>query len=457
MRFSAPPTPTGFQSRSRRNTGLQGVKHHQRTGTHPLLLSSRRKPRRWPLVLRFIKGAVHAAIIVPVMLHGLFTALVVCLDTYVFETVGLPSTIIPSLSIVVGLMLVFRNQTSYNRFWDGRNAVSTTNSCIRNLVRMILTNSYSTNGPLTQEEKEDVERTVRVLIALPFALKNYLRSEWGAWQLGATWDEVLENGAGPIYNPEYASLLPVGLQALEDKGLGLPFELTFFVDSFVKRGVDRGWFHAPGASQMQAQLNTLTDAYGKMETIKLTPIPVAHLIHQKQVLALYGCVLPFAMVDDMGWWTVAVCTLIMFTFYGIEGIASQLEDPFGYDRNDIKMDAIVLDTKTELDVILAEWRKMTAATETVPQTSSSGANSNPTNGAQKKYRHPDIIKCTEPSCYAKTDGGRTRYFDIGLHSFNDHVVRHCEMEKICSLKLSPDTPPHLTTITSNCLLQSTPL
>lgn len=42
-------------------------------------------------------------------------------------------------------------------------------------------------------------------------------------------------------------------------------------------GVERGWFNAPGASQMQAQLNTLTDAYGRMETIKLTPIPVAHL------------------------------------------------------------------------------------------------------------------------------------------------------------------------------------
>lgn len=132
--------------------------------------------------------------------------------------------------------------------------------------------------------------------------------------------------------------------------------------------------------------------YIKQQREKLT----SSRIHQKQVLALYGCVLPFAMVDDMGWWTVAVCTLIMFTFYGIEGIASQLEDPFGYDRNDIKMDAIVLDTKTELDVILAEWRKMTAATETVPQTSSSGANSNPTNGAQKKYRHPDMFVRARP-------------------------------------------------------------
>lgn len=174
-------------------------------------------------------------------------------------------------------MLVFRNQTSYNRFWDGRNAINTVNTCIRNLVRTILTNGYNTNGPLTQAEKEDIERTVRILIAIPFALKNYIRSEWGAWQLGADGNEIRESGVGPIYHPEYASLLPVGLQGLEEEGLGLPFQLTFFVDSFIKRGFDRGWFHAPGASQLQAQLNTLTDAYGKMETIRLTPIPVAHL------------------------------------------------------------------------------------------------------------------------------------------------------------------------------------
>ena len=81
-------------------------------------------------------------------------------------------------------------------------------------------------------------------------------------------------------------------------------------------------------------------------------------IHQKQVLALFGCVLPFAMVDDMGWWAVPIVTLVIFTLYGIEGIGSQLEDPFGYDRNDIKMDAIVEDGHVEIDAILNEWKRI---------------------------------------------------------------------------------------------------
>ena len=48
----------------------------------------------------------------------------------------------------------------------------------------------------------------------------------------------------------------------------------------------------------------------------------------------------------------------MFTLYGIDGIGSQLEDPFGYDRNDIRMDAIVEDIRSEIMVLLEEWRRV---------------------------------------------------------------------------------------------------
>ncbi|KAF7586029.1 hypothetical protein BBP40_009646, partial [Aspergillus hancockii] len=158
-------------------------------------------------------------------------------------------------------------------------------------------------------------------------------------------------------------------------------------------GVERGWFNAPGASQMQAQLNTAVDAVGRMEMIRLTPIPVAHLIHQKQVLALFGCVLPFGMVDDLGWWTVPIVSLVIFTLYGIEGIGSQLEDPFGYDRNDIKMDAIVGDFKMEIDVALSEWRKLMAFVEAEAEAERSNANS----GVEREKFQPDMFLRYRPA------------------------------------------------------------
>lgn len=203
------------------------------------------------------------------ILHAIFTAFVVALDKYAFDTVGLPNGIIPSLSIVVGLMLVFRNQTCYNRFWDGRNGLTTILTSVRNLVRAIVSNAYnpSSSNPVSASEREDVERTLRILMAIPFAVKNHLREEWGVG------DGVEAGGL----DPEYASLLPPGLIGREEEGLSLPYELTFLVDAFVRRGEERGWFSAPRASQLQDQLNSLLHAYGCMETIMLTPIPVAHL------------------------------------------------------------------------------------------------------------------------------------------------------------------------------------
>lgn len=185
---------------------------------------------------------------------------------------------IPSLSIVVGLMLVFRNQTSYNRFWDGRTNVTVLISAVRNLARTFLTCSYNKGSTPTAEERADVERVVRILIAIPYAVKNHLRAEWGAaWTTNANESAQPSDFEDSRLNPDYADLLPADLCGYEHEGLGLPLQLTFFVDGFVKRAFERGWFHAPQASQLQAQLNLLTDAYGKMEMIRMTPMPVAHL------------------------------------------------------------------------------------------------------------------------------------------------------------------------------------
>lgn len=193
---------------------------------------------------------------------------------------------------------------------------------------------------------------MRVLLAIVYSVKNVLRFDWGV-SVGAP---DLEEGSGML-RPELKALLPSNCQhALEHEGLGLPLQLSITVEAYIKRAHDRGWFHSPQASQLSVQLNTLVAAYSALETIRLTPIPVAYLVHTQQVLALFGCILPFAFVDEFGWWSIGMVSLVNFTLYGIEGIASQLEDPFGCDRNDIKMDDIVEDVRVETEMLLKEWR-----------------------------------------------------------------------------------------------------
>ncbi|KAL8823090.1 MAG: hypothetical protein Q9191_006188, partial [Dirinaria sp. TL-2023a] len=264
-------------------------------------------------------GAIHREIVVPVVLHGLFAALIVFLDEHHAGNLGLPASIIPSLSIVVGLMLVyptlpssqphpnhlsnhylllfqvFRNQTSYNRFWDGRNYLTIIITSVRNLTRSFLACSHPTSLPsppdpnstttlladskktaaTTLSARADTERAIRILIAILYAVKNHLRADWGATIIPGR--AISASTGTATLLPEYSDLLPQGLMSLDDRGLGLPLQLTFLVEMYIRRGFERGWFHGPQASMMQAQLNTLVDAFGRMETIRLTSVPVAHL------------------------------------------------------------------------------------------------------------------------------------------------------------------------------------
>ncbi|KAI5840186.1 Bestrophin/UPF0187 [Morchella snyderi] len=309
----------------------------ERRNTFPLSNSSRQKPRKWPLAFRFIKGAIHHAIIIPVTTHTLFTLLIVSLDAHSAYNLGIPASIVPSLSIVVGLMLVFRNSSSYDRYWGGRTGLQSIVNSVRNLTR-----SFLVCGPLDDDQdRAETEKVVKTLVAIMYAVKNHLRGNWGAME----------------FQPEYRMLVPEGLDGHEGEGVGMALELGYVVERYIKRGARKGAFNAPQSAMLNGQLNGIMDAYGQMETIKLTPIPVCQQIHQKQVLALYCCILPFCLVDEMGWWTVPVISLICFTLYGIEGIGEELEDPFGYDKNDIKIDAIIEDARQEVLVLLEGWKK----------------------------------------------------------------------------------------------------
>ena len=131
--------------------------------------------------------------------------------------------------------------------------------------------------PASEADRADTERVIRVLLAILYAVKNHLRAEWGAPLRPLEEAATMIAKDGPTMTSEFSDLLPGGMKVLEDEGLGLPLQLIFFVELYIKRGYEKGWFHAPQSSQLQSQLNALVDAYGRMETIRSTPLPVAHL------------------------------------------------------------------------------------------------------------------------------------------------------------------------------------
>ena len=169
------------------------------------------------------------------------------------------------------LSKVFRNQTSYERFWTGRNYLTQLITSVRNLSRVFLVNSHDHEKP-TPAERADTERAIRILIAMLYSIKNNLRAEWAV-----NLEPGISSDSGTAIKAEFSELLPKGLRVYEDYGLGLPLELTFFIEKYIRTGFDKGWWSGPQASSLQMQLNTMVEAYGRMETIRFTPLPVAHL------------------------------------------------------------------------------------------------------------------------------------------------------------------------------------
>jgi putative membrane protein len=198
-----------------------------------------------------------------------------------------------------------------------------------------------------------VVETVNLLVAMLYTIKNHMRADWGVQLSPGTY---LTPDGQAFNHAEYSDLLPPLLHACEDQGLALTLELTVFVEALIAHGAGLGWFHNGAASAMCTSLDRLVDAYGSMEMIRLTPIPVAHLIHHKQALALFCVFLSFAMCSEMGWYAVPLVAFVAFTLYGIEGIAQGLEDPFARAKGDVDLDNVVEDARKEVEVMLDAWR-----------------------------------------------------------------------------------------------------
>jgi len=108
-----------------------------------------------------------------------------------------------------------------------------------------------------------------------------------------------------------------------------------------------------GANAMAALVHSMVDQMTTMERIANTPIPRSYGIHLKQCVTLYVFALPFTLASDLGWAMIPVVTIVAFTLMGIEGIADQIEQPFGTDASDLPLDTYCYDLKEEIEYMIA--------------------------------------------------------------------------------------------------------
>ena len=284
--------------------------------------------RPWFKTALQFRGSVIPSILSRVLICGGFGVFISLLQ-FLNLPVSLPilSSIVPS--IVLGLLLVFRTNTAYERFWEGRNLWGILVNNVRNLARQIWV-------AIDEKNPEDLiakKLALRLLVAFAVAMKLHLRQESVNFEL-----EPL------MYPSQYEKLKSMN---------NPPIEVAFWIGDYLNKQYNRNCVDVYQLTAMNQLLNSMIDTLGGCERILRTPIPLAYAIHLKQLLLLYSLALPFQMVKDLGWGTGPVVALISFTLLGIEEIGLEIENPFGHDPNDLPLDNICATMQRNIEDLIS--------------------------------------------------------------------------------------------------------
>ncbi len=223
-------------------------------------------------------------------------------------------SIIPG--IVLGLLLVFRTNTAYDRYWEGRKLIGLIAKNCSLMAKNIMVFVPENNS----EDYSKKNSHIKLLNALFIAIKLQLRQE--------KVNEEIENYISEIQYLQLARAKNMPLQIIK-------WLATYFDELAKNNSVDQltliNW---------NKQIEEIYIYFGGCERIASTPIPKAYSIHLKHLLLIYCFAIPFQFVAELSWWTIPVAGTISFALLGIEAIGLEIENPFGYDYNDLPLDNI---------------------------------------------------------------------------------------------------------------------
>jgi len=118
----------------------------------------------------------------------------------------------------------------------------------------------------------------------------------------------------------------------------LPLELTLYLSSYISALQFRKIMDTPSTNGLITSLNQLVDSLTGLERILTTPIPFSYSVHLWTVSFLYCLFLPFQLWSPLGWLTIPATVFMSFVYFGFLTAGEEIENPFGYDKNDLNLD-----------------------------------------------------------------------------------------------------------------------
>jgi len=273
----------------------------------------------------FHKAPVFKQVALVLVPYTGYAALVYLVDRFLIgEWLAIRPNLHALLGTVMGLLLVFRTNTAYDRWWEGRKLWGQLVNDSRNLAIKI---QSCVRAPELERQMLGVR-----LISFAHALKDHLRGESRL--------SKLPGFSNDAEKPEHIPAYVVRSMYEQFERWRREDQLDGFEMLFIDR-------HSA----------SLMDICGACERIKKTPIAASYRWFLRQLIGIYLVTLPWALVEDFQMWEIPTVALIGYFMIGIELIAEDIEEPFGTGADDLKLDEICQGIENSVSEILKRQRQ----------------------------------------------------------------------------------------------------
>ncbi|MFY7971952.1 MAG: bestrophin family protein [Flavobacteriales bacterium] len=234
-------------------------------------------------------------------------------------------TIIQSLlGFVLSLLLVFRTNTAYDRWWEGRKLWGALVNNSRNFALKM-------NAILPSDDHASRRFFKEAIPHYASALRDHLKSEEVRLEL--------DENSHPDFNHIDRS------KHIPNQIASLLYQRTFRMNKEGKISMDQ-------FLSIQPELQSFTDICGACERIKNTPIPYSYSVFVKKFIFFYTISLPIGFVFSLGYYVIPVSVLVFYALTSLEIIAEEIEDPFGGDTNDLPTGLIAANIRKHVGEII---------------------------------------------------------------------------------------------------------
>ena len=242
---------------------------------------------------------------------------------YKFNLTAIPFTL---LGVALAVFLGFRNNASYDRYWEARKLWGALLNDSRSLARQVVC--------LTECPPDERRRLVYALGAFAHALRHQLRGSDGRADMARLLAPEAANRVCAARHPAAVALALLGEQLAE-----------------ARRG---GRVEPILAAAMEPNLSGLSHVLGGCERIANTPLPFTYAVIIHRIVYLYCFLLPFGLVDSVGTLTPVIVAFVAYCFFALEALSDEIEEPFGTMPNDLALAAMATHIESTLRETLGE-------------------------------------------------------------------------------------------------------